>query len=269
MAMDKLKDDESMFADDTDDEEDDATKKKKKDKEVPKASATPSDPYAKSLSFKAAKSVNAALYYVDHNKLKNNGDGLEPDARNELLAEHSKTSLELTTLQANIKLMTTQSVTLNSEPTNEQATAQLESDEAEMEVLKAKLEDARGLKANEKYKLQLKRRIENMASFWRKRKRLTMDFLINMEECTDGAISAKKCLAGDGQIDVESDETAMKNATAYYHNLKKRPVMKRVTCSKKAKTSEPQGLQPAENFVAVVLDSIGCVERVFVNEESN
>jgi hypothetical protein len=253
MAMDKMGD-ESVFADSDDDDDDKGAKKKQGKVQISVAS----DSYAKSLSFKSAKSVNASLYYTDHSKLKNNGDGLEPEVRNVLVCEHSKTIQELTMLQDSIKQMNAQAATLVSEPTNEEASTRLGAEEAELQALNLQLEAARGLKANEKYKLQIKRRIENMASFWRKRKRLTMDFLISMEECTDGVISAKKCLAGDGQIDIESDETAVKNATAYFHSLKTRPP---------TKFSETTGLPPSENFVGVVLDAIGCVERVVVVDD--
>ena len=39
-----------------------------------------------------------------------------------------------------------------------------------------------------------------MGSTWRKRKRSCMEFLMNMEEATDGKVDVKKCLKGDGAV---------------------------------------------------------------------
>ena len=268
MCLAKL-DDENMFAD-SDEEEDDDAKDKKPSATFPKAADASDDPYAKSLSIKAAKSAGATIYYVVHNKLANNGNGLDPEVRNQLISQHATTKSELAFLQESEKAMLMQATALHMEPTNEDASGRLVSEEIMLKELEAQLEAARGLKSNEQYKLQTKRRIENMASFWRKRKRLTMEFLTSMEECTDGAISTKKCLAGDGQIDLESDELAVKTATAYYNGLKNRKtlaVKHGAAAKKKAKTSESSGMKPTATFVAVLLDSIGCVERVYVDQE--
>lgn len=114
-----------------------------------------------------------------------------------------------------------------------------------------------------------------MATQWRKRKRICMDFLIMMEESTEGTVSAKKCLAGDGQIDLESDETAIKNMIAYGNkkrSMTSRPVKKaKVSKSLGGKTTGlpssetlTSGLTADANFVAVRLDSSGQVERVYL-----
>ncbi|GKY96953.1 hypothetical protein MPSEU_000654300 [Mayamaea pseudoterrestris] len=266
MTLEKLGE-ENLFAE-SDDEDDEP--KKNKIASPTKSDVASNDPYAKSLSVKAAKTANATLYFVDHNKLTNNGNGLDPEARNQLLSEHAKTKAELGFLNDSIKTMLAQASTLVTEPTNEEATTRLELEEAALDDLKKKLEAARGLQANEKHKLQIKRRIEHMASFWRKRKRLTMEFLIGLEENTDGVISAKKCLVGDGQIDLESDELAIKNSTAYYKSMKNRPSTKHGIANKKAKTSEfSSSLKATATFVGVKLDTIGCVERVHVEEEAS
>ena len=116
-----------------------------------------------------------------------------------------------------------------------------------------------------------------MATQWRKRKRICMDFLIMMEESTEGTISAKKCLAGDGQIDVESDETAIKNSIAYGNkkrSMTSRPFKKtkvsksmgRKTTGLSSSESLTCGLTPDANFVAVRLDPLGLVERVYLGD---
>jgi len=133
MALDNS---ENQFYDS--DDEDDAPKKAKK--------ADSGDPYAGLLSFKAGRSVNASVYYVDHSKQKNNGNGLEPDHRNELASNLAKAQEEESTLKATLQSMTKETAQLLSEPTNEEATATLARQEAEMVEIRDQLEQARALK---------------------------------------------------------------------------------------------------------------------------
>jgi len=248
------------FADSDDEEEGKKAATKK-----PKAS---DDLYAGSLSFKAGKSSNTCLYYVEYSKLKNNGNGLDPHDRNELASELSKAESEEAALKTTLQQMTVETAKLLSEPTNEEATARLETEEAALAGLKSQVEEGRKLKVNEKHKQQTKRRIDNMATQWRKRRRICMDFLISMEENTDGTISAKKCLAGDGQIEIDSDEAVAKASVEYGKKKRARPMGKKKTsmATKSGKT-EGSGVPPSESFVAVMLDSQGCVQRVHLDEE--
>lgn len=246
---------------DSDDEEKQAKPKK----------ADSNDPYAGSLVFKSAKVANASIYYVDYSKTKNNGNGLEPHARNELAAALANARAEEEALKDQIKQANALATQLHSEPTNEEAVKHLEVEEASLAELQAQVEEARKLRVNEKEKLQLKRRIEAMAAHWRDRRRICMDFLISMEETTEGTISVKKCLAGDGQIDIESDEVVAKNAVEYAK--KKRSshatstVRGLVRPAKKAKLTENSTSLADESFVAVLLDSQGTVKRVYVDAE--
>lgn len=132
---------------------------------------------------------------------------------------------------------------------------------------------------NEKHKKRTKNRIDSMVAQWRQRKRLAMNFLLQMEESTEGSISAKKCLSGDGQIDVESDETVIKNAIAYAKKkraMASRPQVKKVKVSKglggktsglAAQSSLTNGLTVDPNFVAVRLNASGQVERVYLGDD--
>lgn len=269
MALDNR---ENQFYD-SDDEDDDAPKKAKK-----KSDDSSDDQYNASLSFKAGRNTNSSLYYVDHTKQKNNGNGLEPDQRNELINNLARAQEEESMLKAQLQSMTKETAQLLSEPTNEEATATLERQEAEMNDIRDQLEGARQLKVNEKYKKSAKRRIENLTQQWRKRKRLCMDFLIQMEDSTEGTITAKKCLSGDGQIDIESDESAIKNAIAYgkkKRTMASRPMPKKKKVSKGlgGKTtgldaeSLTSGLTPDPNFVAVRLNSAGQAERVYIGDD--
>ena len=74
-----------------------------------------------------------------------------------------------------------------------------------------------------------------------------------MEEISDGTISKKKCLKGDGQIALDSDESANEAMIAYVRSKKR---------SKKNKASLAD-----ENFVGVTLDSQQMVKRVYIKDE--
>jgi predicted protein tyrosine phosphatase len=262
MALDKS---EGSFADDSDDEDE---APKKKEKKEPKAS---DDPFKGALSFKSGKSANTCLYYVDYTKLKNNGDGLPIDERNELLGDFHKTNAEILALKTAVKNMTLETNKLLSEPTNEELDARLVTEEAELAELREQVEAGRKLVVNEKHKQQIKRRIEVMTTVWRKRRRICMDFLMAMEENTEGTVSVKKCLKGDGQIDIDSDEAVVAAAVEYGKKKRARPAAsskRRSVVAKAApKPSTTSGLAPSESFVAVTLDSQGRIQRVHLDDE--
>ena len=65
-------------------DDEDGGKKSKKGKK----SSGSGDGYAGSLLLKEGRSVNATLYYVDHSKLANNGNGLLPGACLLVLCAH-------------------------------------------------------------------------------------------------------------------------------------------------------------------------------------
>jgi hypothetical protein len=109
-----------------------------------------------------------------------------------------------------------------------------------------------------------------MTGQWRKRRRICMDFLIAMEENTEGIVSVKKCLGGDGQIEIDSDQAIVTSAVAFGNKKRSRTLLaKKVpvgSLTKKAKTShESSSLSPNEAFVAVTLNSQGLVERIYLD----
>lgn len=241
---------------DSDDEEGSGKKKPKK--------SGSDDKYANSLIFKSGRNSNTSLYYTDHSKLKNNGNGLEPDARNDLLGEKGKAELEETTLKADIAKAEAETKKLLSEPTNEEAAAKLQKEEAEMSVLREKVQDARKLKVNEKHKMKTKRNIDAMTAQWRKRKRLSLDFLIVMEESTEGTITMKKCLSGDGQIDIESDAKCISDTVEFAKKKKKRAMAGGKTFGKRGSGKASQQIPADENFIGVKLGSKGESVRVYM-----
>lgn len=271
MALDNAGEGNPFADSDSDEDEKTAKKKKKPSSDVP---------YSGSLSFKAGRNTNTCLYFVNHSKLKNSGNGLEPEERNALLAGIAKAEEEETIMKEKLQQTTSETAKLLTEPTNEAAATSLEAEEEEVTDISEKLDAARKLKVNEKHKMQIKKRIASMTAQWRKRKRMCIDFLITMEESTEGTVSMKKCLAGDGQIELDSDEAVIEGAIAFG----KRKRLKSGTTTtagkkttkliarnqvaarggKSANTSNT-GIPPSESFVGVRLDPMGKVCRVHID----
>jgi hypothetical protein len=255
MALDDDPSEQFADSDDDDDDADGKPKKKAKPQTKKEGGDLSSDPYKKSLTLKHGKS----LYYVNYSTAKN-GDGLSFEERNKLAADFAKAQLEAQSLEEVCKSTHVLANQLLSEPTNEEATVRLESEESELQDLQEQLEAARKLKHNEKHKQQLKRAIDYYTTTWRSRKRICLEFLINMEDLSEGTISRKKCLAGDGPIDMDSDE-AVSKAAVEYAKKSKNQTSAHLKKGEKA-MSCTSGIPPSESFVAVLLTSQGTVERV-------
>jgi hypothetical protein len=254
MALDGTHDGNTFV--DSDDEDENENNNKNKGKKTKEST----DEFAGLLAFKPGRNGNTSLYYVDHTKQKNNGNGLDPEARNQLYSDKAKAEHEHARLKTELAQMVADTNRLNSEPTNEEATAKLEVEESDMTDLREKVEEARKLKVNEKHKKQTKRRIENMAAQWRKRRRICLEFLSNMEECTDGSITRKACLKGDGPIDIDSDEKAIQDAKNFLINQRARKFSK-------SNKKQDDKIAADENFIGVELDSQGKVLRVYMQQE--
>lgn len=261
MALDPLEN-ETGFAD-SDDEEDDSKKTKKKGAKKDSSSST-KDPFASSLCMKAGRSANATLYFVDHTKCQNNGNGLPHDERNELLSNFEKTKSEIEVLKISLQKFKAETAKLLSEPKDDEASTLVECEEVSLAELLEKVEAGRKIKVNEKRKQQVKKSIGVMAGYWRKRRRMCTEFLINMEEMSDGTISMKKCLSGDGQIELESDEVVIKAAKLAAENKKRRG--SRLIGGPARKKAKPSGLPPSQDFIGVSLNSQGMVERVLLSD---
>jgi hypothetical protein len=259
MALDK-NESKNPFADSDDEEEPEKTKE-----------ATPADTFAGSICFKAGRNAASNLYYVDHTKIK----GMDRDQREALASESFATQAEEAALKDTLKQTLDRATQLLLEPTNEEVVILLEAEEKYVTELEVNVEEARKLKVNEKHKQKTKKRIQSMSAHWRKRKRLCMEFLIGLEENTDGVVSAKKCLAGDGQIALDSDEAVASAALRFAKDKRARNVgagglqgrkSKGMAAPKVKTPSKPASLAD-EQFVGVLLDSQGTVSRVYVEEE--
>jgi len=231
------------------------------------SNCTSMDEYSGSLRIKEGRNANNILYYTDHAKLQNNGNGLLPEDKNELFANLERSKLEKESLLQNMKQITAKTNQLLSEPKNEELAVEIETYEMEVKNLTQKVESAREFASNEKYAKQLNKRIDAMAAVWRKRKRMCMEFIMNMEDATEGTISVKKALSGDGPMEIDSDESAIKGALAYAKRKKPRILIGagKKQGTKRGGGGENCGLLPTPGFVGVKMNSQGLVERVYSN----
>lgn len=250
----------SMFVD-SDDENDDP---KKKNKET---ASNNSDIYAGSMKFKEGRNTNSSLYFVDYNRLYNNGNGMLPEDRNQLLAEYESAKMELEALNQEEKNLDKETATLLSQPVNEELNKLVDDLEKSTSDLTEELDASRGLADNEKTRKKLKKQVDVFANQWKIRKNKTVSFLFTMEELTEGTVSKAKCLKGDGQIELESDEAIIKGAKNFLKRKRERGHF--ATNAKKRKlssTSNSNVLIADENFVGVELVSNG-VKRVYLDDE--
>jgi len=245
--------------DDSDDEDESKSKKKAK-KECTE------DGNVKSLCFKAGRTAGTSLYYVDYNKTKNNGNS-DPLVCNDLAMKSSIAEAELSTLNAMLKNDTTEATKLDTEPTNPELTKLLADMEPAIEVLRETVADSQELKANEKKRKIIQGKIENMAKEWRKRQRLTLDFLNALEDVTDGTINGKKCLKGDGQIEMESDELVIGLAKEFIAKQRARGRFHNKKVGAKAIPSSTPGVIADLTFIGVTLSSQGTVKRKYYTEK--
>ena len=80
-----------------------------------------------------------------------------------------------------------------------------------------------------------------------------------------GTVSVKKCLKGDGQICIDSDESIIKGAKAYAAT-KKNSSMVRKSLNGRSGSGATAGLNPDPNFIGVILSSNGNPQRVFMDD---
>ena len=181
------------FAEDSDDDDDEPKKKKKSSKKSSSSAATSStDEYAGSLRLKEGRNINNNLYYVDHTKQANEGNGLLPEVRNELIADMAKSKAEFDMLSAQLKATAAEAVQLGSEPKNEELVLEVADLETKMTTMDDNIAELRKHAANEAHVKKVKKETDSKASTWRKRKRMCTEFISTMEECTEGTISLKK-----------------------------------------------------------------------------
>ena len=175
------------------DDEDDKPKKDKKNGGKKSGDGGGTD-YTGSLTKKEGRNSNNVLYFINFSSsyVTNDGNGLPPDERNELIAAEQKSAQDLQSIRDNLKSVQNLTTKLLSEPTNQEAEDRIEKEEKVLADLSASVEESRQYAGNEKKREQTKKRIRDLADVWWKRRRMCNDFLQGMEDATEGTISVKK-----------------------------------------------------------------------------
>lgn len=137
------------FAEDSDDDDDEPKKKKSSKKSSSSAATSSTDEYAGSLRLKEGRNINNNLYYVDHTKQANEGNGLLPEVRNELIADMAKSKAEFDMLSAQLKATAAEAVQLESEPKNEELILEVVDLETKMTTMDDNIAELRKHAANE------------------------------------------------------------------------------------------------------------------------
>jgi hypothetical protein len=230
------------------------------------------DPFAGLLKFKSGRNTSSGLWYVDYSKLTE----MDSDERQKLSGDLLRTKEEIERLNATLKRTHEHRERLLSEPTNDHLVSLLAESEMVTAELQTQAENFRKLMVNENDKKDIKKNIARMTKWWRERRKLVVEFLVGLEENTDGQVTLKKCLAGDGPIVLDSDETVAKAAVASVREKRIRRV--NFACAQGSQKRRKHGADEKihekidisladENFAAVLLNSQGSVERVYANDE--
>lgn len=231
--------------------------KQKDGKERSEGSPCDGEDFDDTVSIRLGRNVSGTLYYMKQEKLDNAGDGLLPEDKTSLISNLHKASQERASMLTQLKRTEAEASRLVLEPTNKEVESEIEREEENMADLSSELDDCRQFLAYEKVRKTTRKRVQFMADHWWKRRRLCVDFLRMLEECTDGAVSLKKCMAGSGQIDMESDEAVVKAARECYKNRGTRSLQK----SNKRKRTD-NGIEPSETFIGMKMDTKGYISRV-------
>ena len=89
-----------------------------------------------------------------------------------------------------------------------------------------------------------------------------------MEEISEGTISRKKSLSGDGPLALESDDMAVKASITLYQNKRQRLALKGSFNPRGARGDKTNDTVGNPNFVAVKLNSQQQAERVYFDEDT-
>lgn len=222
--------------------------------------------YKNSLQKKYGRSANGTLFFVNQSTLENKGNALPPHEQSERIGEYKKLEMDIESKQNQITHMKQDTTRLNSEPTNQEATTQIKTLEQEISKIEEELQQAQKYLKNAQQKELLEKNVVYMKDYWFKRKKKCVDFLSQMDDWTEGTVSMKKCLKGDGQIEIESDESALKDAMEQYNMapMKRRIGQPHLSMNKRRALNNQSGIKPS--FVGLRLLKKGDTERVYFND---
>ena len=228
-------------------------KQKKKAKKTSKTTAAPKTNAQKkvisrfdvdTLQVKVGRNVNTTLYFCNQTKLENNGNGLNSSDHQALLGAVQEASAKLRRLSESALSADRETSDLLHQPTNDKLQRLLHDEEIMLSNLKEEVSNAQSYARNKAAVKRIKQRSARMVSEWRARKRKCVDFLDMMEDATEGTVNKKKCLAGTGQIELESDETCLKEARAAHKYFKQRNMKQ---------TEHEKYMKESSSFIGVIL----------------
>lgn len=204
--------------------------------------------FANSIIAKAGKNVSSCVYYLNQSILENSGDGLDIDAKQQLLSESCKAEEELKHLLKQMKENEKETSILLAQPNNNDLEAILVGAKEVNDALLEEIALARQFSSNASNRKKLLKKLEVFAKQWRIRKRKCNDFLDFIEDSSEGTVKKKNCLNGSGQIEIESDEKAIEAAKQFHKRMVERRGEK----------------NDGKLFVGVTITSSKGVERVYL-----
>ena len=227
--------------------------------------------YDQSLLQKFGKRNNGTLYYIDQQQLEYNGNGLPVHVRNNLSCLYKKTVYDLMEKKKILESFILKANQLCSEPTNHLIKIKIKSIESEIMELTEKVSHARQYATNEKKRHQILKQLKLFTNFWSKRKNTCIEFLKNIEDWSDGIVKVKKCIKGEGQIYIESDESYSKCVAEMYKRseLKRKQMDLSMSYDNKRKNKkrcQNSAIDLFPSFASIKLNGNGRPIRLYVNE---
>ena len=214
------------------------------------------DQYGNSILVKVGKNTKNTLYYINQSLLENDGNGSKPCDRSKKESAFQRQKVELNKILLSLQNTTRETEKLCSEMKNEKLSKMTHALMGEISLLEKDRDAANVYARNKNHRIAIQKGIHTLADHWRKRKRKCVAFLSMMEECSDGIITVKKCLSGNGHINLESDEGIVKDA---------------LSGRKRARHCQIKGTNTVitDSIVGVILASDGSVRRVTCDDETN
>lgn len=206
------------------------------------------------LRTRQGKNSTSTLYFAFEEEPRNF------QAQSDTVAEIEVTKYELKQMEDEIQRTQNEAKSIQTQPKN----TALDSTITTLSDAVSELTSSRDEAAKHTVDKKALKKMNSAHSFfvleWKKRKAKCITGLNNLESATDGVIVTKKCMAGSGQIDVESDERIAKEA----HNTTK---FKSKKLGFKKRKVDDLGVK---SFIAVLLDkdSPRGVKRIYAEDSS-
>jgi hypothetical protein len=246
---------------DSDDEDVSTSKGEEKNKE--------GDFYGRqTLVLKAGRNPQTSLYHFNYKKTKE----MDSEERQALFAAMSQASNTADSLKSETAANQAQAAKLWAEPTNVELITCLSTAEKETATLREQVAESRKLQVHTGTRIGLQKKIQKMAAHWSKRKRMCLSFLSTLEENTEGTVTIRKSLAGDGPLQLDSDEAVIQAelGMAKQKSLKRKMGKSHGRAPFKMQKTEPTlSSALSSSLVAVRLAKGGKVERIYYREDDD